>query len=90
MSDRIRQLEDVVKILQALQSNKPHPLLDEEGLQIYFFDLNANGADENVEEEIEHSDALGTLAITDEAGMQFLGRHSIEVRPAQFGVGFFL
>ena len=53
MSDRIRQLEDVVQILQATQSNKPHPLLDEEGLQIKFFDLNADEADEDTEEEIE-------------------------------------
>ena len=50
MSDRIRQLEDVVQILQATQSNKPHPLLDEEGLQIKFFDLNADEADEDTEE----------------------------------------
>ena len=81
MSDRIRQLEDVVQILQATQSNKPHPLLDEEGLQIKFFDLNADEADEDTEEEIELSDALGTLAITDEAELQLMGRHSTEVRP---------
>lgn len=38
MSQRIRQLEDTVQIIQALQSNSPHPLLEERYLSIKSFE----------------------------------------------------
>jgi len=34
MSDRIRQLEDALEIVQAKCSSDPHPLLDQESLRI--------------------------------------------------------
>lgn len=86
MSQRIRQLEDVVQILQGMQSNKPHPLLDEKHLQIKTFknneeDDNETNDDGGEQEDVAGlTDALGTLAIADNGEVRFMGRVSNEVR----------
>lgn len=85
MSQRIRQLEDVVQILQGIRSNKPHPLLDEKYLSIKSL---TSGEDDNDERNDDGgrgemnalTDALGTLAIADSGEVRFMGRVSNEVR----------
>lgn len=82
MSDRIRQLEDAVAILQSTLSNEPHPLLSRELLKIKSsIELHA-AVDEEVvaqsrKQEPEEEgviDAFGTLAIRDDGAATFYGR----------------
>lgn len=83
MSQRIRQLEDAVQILTASTSMHPHPLLGEEYLSIK--SCNYDGIENEKEEEdeigevVELTDAFGTLAITDNGEVRFMGRVSTEV-----------
>ncbi|EKM78436.1 hypothetical protein AGABI1DRAFT_121521 [Agaricus bisporus var. burnettii JB137-S8] len=81
MSDRIRQLEDAVAILQSTLSNEPHPLLSRELLTIKSsIELHAAvGQDtfsgQRSEDESESAiDAFGTLAIRDDGAATFYGR----------------
>ncbi|TFK67651.1 hypothetical protein BDN72DRAFT_90025 [Pluteus cervinus] len=81
MSDRIRQLEDALVVLQAAVSSEPHPLLDRELLKIKSsLDLHAavDGEEEfTVPEEHDDSqllDTFGTLAIRDDGAATFYGR----------------
>ncbi|KAF8233042.1 hypothetical protein L208DRAFT_1268931 [Tricholoma matsutake] len=82
MSDRIRQLEDALAILQSTQTRDPHPLLHRDLLKIKSsIDLHsaAEGEDglPNQEEDIEESqyiDAFGTLAIREDGAATFYGR----------------
>lgn len=81
MSDRIRQLEDALSILQSSTSLEPHPLLDRELLKIKSsIELHAavNGEESGLpQEEAEDSqyiDAFGTLAIRDDGAATFYGR----------------
>ena len=79
MSQRIRQLEDTVQIMQGMQSNNPHPLLDEQFLQIKSFDID-DEAGQDTKENAELSDAFGTLTISDKGEVRFIGKLSSEVR----------
>ena len=82
MSDRIRQLEDGLAILQSTQSPESHPLLHRDLLKIKS-SIELHSAVENEEgflqaqEEVEESqyiDAFGTLAIRDDGAATFYGR----------------
>lgn len=81
MSDRIRQLEDALTILQSTTSNEPHPLLDRELLKIkssieLHAAINEDERDPTQEdgEESQYIDAFGTLAIRDDGAATFYGR----------------
>ena len=81
MSDRIRQLEDALAILQSTQSPDPHPLLHRDLLKVKS-SIELHSAVENEEgflqsqEDAEESyiDAFGTLAIRDDGAATFYGR----------------
>lgn len=84
MSDRIRQLEDALAILQSTSSSETHPLLSRELLKIKSsLELHAaSGANDSdgspsrgqEEGELEQSiDSFGTLAIRDDGGATFYG-----------------
>jgi hypothetical protein len=81
MSDRIRQLEDALAILQSTQSADPHPLLDRELLKIKSsIELHSavegehDGSQQEEAEESQYIDAFGTLAIRDDGAATFYGR----------------
>lgn len=88
MSDRIRQLEDAVAILQSTLSNEPHPLLTRELLTIKssielhaavgqdtFSGQGSSKTGQRSEDESESAiDAFGTLAIRDDGAATFYGR----------------
>lgn len=82
MSDRIRQLEDALSILQSTVTSEPHPLLDRDLLKIKSsIELHAaiqesEALPQQLEEEVEESyiDAFGTLAIRDDGAATFYGR----------------
>ncbi|KAG5643330.1 hypothetical protein DXG03_001180 [Asterophora parasitica] len=84
MSDRIRQLEDALAILQSTQTRDTHPLLQRELLKIKSsIELHAavDGEDaslslreEDTVEESQTIDAFGTLAIRDDGAATFYGR----------------
>lgn len=79
MSDRIRQLEDALAILQSTQTNEPHPLLQRELLKIKSsIELHSavegeDGAPQE-DEDSQYIDAFGTLAIRDDGAATFYGR----------------
>ncbi|KZT28275.1 hypothetical protein NEOLEDRAFT_1129627 [Neolentinus lepideus HHB14362 ss-1] len=81
MSDRIRQLEDALSILQGTITREPHPLLRRDLLKIKS-GLELHGAAQgegraNTGEEDEESetlDAFGTLAVREDGGATFYGR----------------
>lgn len=72
MSDRIRQLEDALALLQAGISKEPHPLLSENSIAV-----DADNADKPHESEDEAtgevSTALGTLSVSDQGLSRFFG-----------------
>ncbi|KAF8065271.1 fungal-specific transcription factor domain-containing protein [Lyophyllum atratum] len=81
MSDRIRQLEDALAILQSTQTRDLHPLLHRELLKIKSsIELHSaveGGEEGGREEDVEESqaiDAFGTLAIRDDGVATFYGR----------------
>jgi hypothetical protein len=82
MSDRIRQLEDALAILQSTHTRDPHPLLHRDLLKIKSsIELHsaAEGEDgvpnrEDDTEESQYIDAFGTLAIRDDGAATFYGR----------------
>lgn len=87
MSDRIRQLEDALTILQSTVSgSEPHPLLSRDLLKIKSsLELHAaSGANDSdgspsrqpeEEADLEQSiDSFGTLAIRDDGAATFYGR----------------
>jgi hypothetical protein len=97
MSDRIRQLEDALAILQSTQTRDPHPLLHRDLLKIKS-SIELHSAVEGEEEggqqqeEIEESqyiDAFGTLAIRDDGAATFYGRSAgSEVRIILFDCSY--
>ncbi|TRM66904.1 fungal-specific transcription factor domain-containing protein [Schizophyllum amplum] len=82
MSDRIRQLEDALALLQSTMTHEPHPLLGREFMRIKSsIDLHSAVDDEENEGNIDTAendesplDAFGTLAIRDDGGATFYGR----------------
>ncbi|KAF7366478.1 Fungal-trans domain-containing protein [Mycena sanguinolenta] len=90
MSDRIRNLEDALAILQSTVTTEPHPLLNRELLSIKSsIELHsavegaddgsspaANGGAANGESDDfdEYIDAFGTLAIREDGAATFYGR----------------
>ncbi|KAK0484663.1 hypothetical protein IW261DRAFT_1331075 [Armillaria novae-zelandiae] len=82
MSDRIRQLEDALLILQSTITTEPHPLLDRDSLKIKSsIELHAaiqesesSAALAEEADESQYIDAFGTLAIRDDGAATFYGR----------------
>ncbi|KZT04988.1 uncharacterized protein LAESUDRAFT_727563 [Laetiporus sulphureus 93-53] len=90
MSDRIRQLEDALAILQSSVAREAHPLLSQNllkiksGLELHSAantgrrdGAEANGgedADQDEGEESQYIDAFGTLAVRDDGAATFYGR----------------
>ncbi|KAL0946244.1 hypothetical protein HGRIS_012501 [Hohenbuehelia grisea] len=81
MSDRIRQLEDALAILQSAHTAEPHPLLHRDLLQVKSsielhsaVDSEDGPADQEEIEESQYIDAFGTLAIHDDGAATFYGR----------------
>ena len=86
MSDRIRQLEDALTVLQSTVSREPHPLLQKDLLQIKSI-IELHGAfsgdsgkvktekqEEDVDNESQYIDAFGTMAIREDGATTFYGR----------------
>ncbi|KAK0205424.1 fungal-specific transcription factor domain-containing protein [Desarmillaria ectypa] len=82
MSDRIRQLEDALMILQSTVTTEPHPLLDRDLLKIKSsIELHAaiqesenNAMQAEEADDSQYIDAFGTLAIRDDGAATFYGR----------------
>lgn len=81
MSDRIRQLEDALFVLQSSLTSETHPLLTRDLLQIKSsIDLHSavDSQDGTVEpediDESQYIDSFGTLAIGDDGAATFYGR----------------
>lgn len=97
MSDRIRQLEDALAILQSTQTRDPHPLLQRDLLKIKSsIELHSavegeegGGLQQEETEESQYIDAFGTLAIRDDGAATFFGRSAgSEVRIILFGCSY--
>ncbi|KAF8153104.1 fungal-specific transcription factor domain-containing protein [Crassisporium funariophilum] len=100
MSDRIRQLEDALAILQSSgsgPSGEPHPLLHRDLLKIKSsIELHSatlggpgedggDGEEGNEEDGEQYIDAFGTLAIRDDGAATFYGRSAgSEVRHSSY------
>ncbi|KIJ24919.1 hypothetical protein M422DRAFT_274194, partial [Sphaerobolus stellatus SS14] len=83
LTNRCRQLEDALRILQAKHHNEPHPLLDNTVLALPRVDAlnphnnnnNNNGSHDEEEDELDAvQDSLGTLRIDGMGNSNFLGR----------------
>ncbi|KAH8115272.1 hypothetical protein DFH11DRAFT_1588312 [Phellopilus nigrolimitatus] len=73
MSERIRQLEDALAILQTSVTEEPHPLLRDELLSLKV-DKSEEVVDVEGTQEIQESiDAFGTLSIGDKGSFRFFG-----------------
>lgn len=83
MSERIRQLEDAVAILQSGSTREVHPLLRPDllgiksGLELHSAVNPRTGAprtEEDDEEDSQQIDVPGTLAVRDDGAATFYGR----------------
>ncbi|KZT64967.1 hypothetical protein DAEQUDRAFT_565105 [Daedalea quercina L-15889] len=85
MSDRIRQLEDALSLIQSSVSRDPHPLLARDllrvksGLELHSaanrrLGEGADDEDDTDGEESQYIDAFGTLAVRDDGAATFYGR----------------
>ncbi|KAI0958195.1 hypothetical protein AcV7_004081 [Taiwanofungus camphoratus] len=76
MSERIRQLEDALALMQSGLSENKHPLLRDELLAIKFGpELRRTVDEEHTRENLSQSiDALGTLTIGDHGETKYIGR----------------
>ena len=83
MSDRIRQLEDALSILQSSVTREPHPLLRAEllsiksGLDLHSATNSKTGApqtEQELDDASQEIDAFGTLAVRDDGAATFYGR----------------
>ncbi len=73
MSDRIRQLEDALSLLQSSISKEPHPLLSENAI-VVDTDIPGDKLPESEDEATgEVSRALGTLSVSDQGLSRFFG-----------------
>lgn len=97
MSDRIRQLEDSLAIMQStVAPREQHPLLRRElldiksGLTLHSAATTARlaqGGEEAPDEEGEYVDAFGTLAVRDDGAATFYGRSAgTEVSSTSFSL----
>jgi hypothetical protein len=73
MSDRIRQLEDALALLQASTSKETHPLLRQDAMMV-----DSDKGDDNLQESEDEgpgevASALGTLSVTDHGLARFFG-----------------
>ncbi|KAG7098726.1 hypothetical protein E1B28_000639 [Marasmius oreades] len=104
MGQRIRQLEDALAILQSSISAERHPLLREEYLKIKFppalsdTNLVKEEKEGSNSQDVELSDALGTLTLGEYGDTRYLGRsagsesllgvaaelHTTESRPTSY------
>ena len=76
MSNRIRQLEDALAILQSTVTDQRHPLLSDELLKVKFGSeaINAKQSDGEEERATNKSiDSLGTLSLGSSGKMQYFG-----------------
>ncbi|KAH9931591.1 fungal-specific transcription factor domain-containing protein [Fomitopsis serialis] len=85
MSDRIRELEDSLALLQSSVSRETHPLLSRDrlkiksGLELHSAASRLGGdglfeEEEEEDEESEYIDSFGTLAVRDDGAATFYGR----------------
>ncbi|KAF8204406.1 fungal-specific transcription factor domain-containing protein [Mycena galopus ATCC 62051] len=74
MSQRIRQLEEALAILQAVVSNERHPLLTIDLLSIKFAAEAPKHPDPPVKEDPAIIDALGTLTLGNAGEVKYFGR----------------
>jgi hypothetical protein len=83
MSDRIRQLEDALAILQSGTTRETHPLLRADllaiksGLELHSATNSGFGGqqtEQELDEESQDIDAFGTLAVRDDGAATFYGR----------------
>ena len=84
MSDRIRQLEDALAVLQSsVAPGEPHPLLRRDHLDVKsIIDLHvAFGEDktqkattDRADDDSQYIEAFGTLALRDDGAATFYGR----------------
>ena len=77
MSDRIRQLEDALSVLQSTSSKEQHPLL-RDSLLVLDPDTNAPKNDDGAESDDGEAppdvvNAFGTMSITDHGIGRFFG-----------------
>lgn len=102
MSDRIRQLEDALAILQSAVAGpgETHPLLARDllkiksSIELHSASTTGNGLEElgelreeGEENEEQYIDAFGTLAIRDDGAATFYGRSAgSEVRDTLFDI----
>lgn len=77
MSNRIRQLEDALAILQSTVSDLRHPLLTEELLKVKFGSESINARQATSDDESPATsksiDALGTLTLGSSGEIQYFG-----------------
>lgn len=83
MSDRIRQLEDAVTVLQlSVAPREPHPLLRRDLLEVKsIIDLHVAVDEDKIrkitepaDDESQYIEAFGTLALRDDGAATFYGR----------------
>ncbi|KAJ7090825.1 hypothetical protein B0H15DRAFT_778919 [Mycena belliarum] len=74
MSQRIRQLEEALAILQGVVSNERHPLLAGDLLSIKFAAEAPKRADPPEHDQDPAIDALGTLTLGDAGEVKYFGR----------------
>ncbi|KAI9458513.1 hypothetical protein HD554DRAFT_2029584 [Boletus coccyginus] len=83
MSDRIRQLEDALTVLQSsVTPREPHPLLHRDLLEVKsIIDLHVavdedkiRKTDDHVDDDSQYIEAFGTLALRDDGAATFYGR----------------
>ena len=73
MSERIRQLEDALAIMQSGMSDETHPLLRDELLSIKVDKPEESVEAEGAQEIPKGLEALGTLSISDKGNLRFFG-----------------
>lgn len=73
MSERIRQLEDALAIMQSSVSEETHSLLRDELLNLKMDKGEESTETEGVQEIPKGLEALGTLSISDKGNLRFFG-----------------
>ncbi|KAI5987123.1 hypothetical protein EDD15DRAFT_1511736 [Pisolithus albus] len=77
MSERIRQLEDALRDLQARHSTEPHPLLRPDPLETSQpgGDVDSSSVNDTrgVDQSTNLEEALGTLSLSDDGAVRFFG-----------------